>query len=315
MRAGIVRTRPLADEPETRCRARSLRPNQAAGPTGISAESGQPCDCGEDRLLAGGAVRDALLTTAIPAARLPARQDSPGYTAAGLVAAGRGRARRLWRPIRSPRRRLGRRRSRSGSRSAARRRPFARPDQYVSATSGDRAEHPAAALTAGGKRVIHANALHAVIARRLSCCTKRHGPPPAPDRQAGHEPAPDRRPAARRRCPAPPQLAGWAELVKPAGGGGGQPQRRPGRPGPLMPFRLAFDQFLDVALGGFDEPGLVIARPYVAGQPSAQPKTRALPARCAPWLPAYNVPPRVARMIALLASSIRRHSHHHPPSR
>lgn len=46
----------------------------------------------------------------------------------------------------------------------------------------------------------------------------------------------------------------------------------------LMQFRLAFDQSLDVALGGFNEPGLVIARPYVARQPSAQPETRALPA-------------------------------------
>jgi len=54
----------------------------------------------QDRLLVGGAVRGALLATATPAARLPTRQDSPGYTAVGLVAAGRGRARRLRRPVR-----------------------------------------------------------------------------------------------------------------------------------------------------------------------------------------------------------------------
>src|SRR5438270_4634902 len=82
--------------------------------------------------------------------------------------------------------------------------------------------------------------------------------------------------------------------TSPAVGGGGQPQRRPGRPWPLPQFRLARHQFLDVAPGGPDEPGLLIARPYVAGQPSAQPQTRAQPARRARWLLAHDAPPRGA---------------------
>jgi len=45
---------------------------------------------------------------------------------------------------------------------------------------------------------------------------------------------------------------------------GSSPQRRSGLPVPLIQLRLPFDQFLHVALSGFYEPGLVIARPYVA---------------------------------------------------
>src|ERR1700746_3201916 len=95
-----------------------------------------------------------------------------------------------------------------------------------------------------------------------------------------------------------------------------------------MQFRLPFNQFLDVALGGFDEPGLVIARPYVAGQPSAQPEIRALPARHTPWLLAHDVPPQGAHdhaagvsdqggtaVITLSSNDVPDHSGRHHSSR